>query len=269
MPHVMKTVLEMYQSLLGLVFSKMEGVKLWHDEIEMYQVRDAGDDGSVVGYFFLDLHPREGKYGHAACFGLQPGCVMEDGGWQVPCAAMVANFTKSTVADAPSLMNHDEVVTLFHEFGHVMHQLCSKAEFARFAGTAVERDFVEAPSQMLENWCWEKEPLQVLSKNVQSGQPLPEDMITKLVQSKNANIGLLESRQLSLGIFDQTIHSMSKCDVTNVIQEVQKRVWGIEMTPDTCMPAAFGHLAGGYDAQYYGYMWALVFSDDMFARFKK
>ncbi|CEO95625.1 unnamed protein product (mitochondrion) [Plasmodiophora brassicae] len=268
---VMKGMLEIYQKLLSLKFTRVDNAKAWHDDVELFAVHDSRT-GTLVGYFYLDLHPREGKYGHAAVFGLQAQCNKRsvNAGPQIPVAAMVTNFTKPTPSK-PSLLRHQEVVTLFHEFGHVMHQLCSNVQWARFSGTRVERDFVECPSQMLENWCWEASTLLLLSGHVDdNSKKLPDDLIGKLVRSKNANAGLTEKRQLLFGLFDQTIHSRPKSDTKSLLATLQQQILGVPMTPGTNFAASFGHLAGGYDSQYYGYMWSSVYSMDMFAsRFKE
>ena len=182
---------------------------------------------------------------------------------------MVANFTPPC-GGKPSLLKHDEVVTLFHELGHAMHDMCAHVEVSRFHGTSVEYDFVEAPSQMLENWCWQEAELGRLSSHFQRPQErLPSQLIRSLIATKNLNAGLMNCRQLFFGLWDLHIHSQTGeqlgADAIDAAYEQMRRDIALIPQPAQVWPAAsFGHMMGGYDAGYYGYMWSQVYSADMF-----
>ncbi|KAI8142278.1 hypothetical protein BJV82DRAFT_616179 [Fennellomyces sp. T-0311] len=260
-------MLEIYERVLGLKFVKVPADKavVWHPDVQLFECWDAVEDKSFSGYMYLDLFPRDSKYPHAACFPLQPSYVAEDGTRVAPIAAMVANFTKPT-ADKPSLLKHDEVVTLFHELGHVMHHLCSRTKFARFHGTSVEGDFVEAPSQMLENWCFDSKSLKFLSSHFETGEPISDEIIDRIIKTKNVNAALMNLRQLFFGIFDMEIHTSEEdtVDTTKTYNDLREKISLVKAPEGSCGQASFGHLMGGYDAGYYGYMWSKVFSSDMF-----
>jgi len=263
---VVPTILKIYQNLLGVRFEEVKGT-LWHEDAQMFAVweSDAKNETGFVGYCFLDLFPREAKYSHAAVWPLIPGYERADGKRNYPIAAMVANLAKLS-PDSPALMRHNDVVTFFHEMGHVFHGLLSKTKFSRFHGTSVARDFVEAPSQMLENWCWEPRVLETMSSHYETGKPLPEGLISKLVQSRYVNVGLFYLRQLFFAKFDIQVHTDKHAtDYTTLWSNLRTSV-SLVKGSDVPEPgqASFGHIMGGYDAGYYGYTYSLVFAADMY-----
>lgn len=241
---------------------------LWHEDVKCYEVIDKAT-GTMLGTFYIDLFPRDNKYNHAAQWGLRQHKVYMNGTTQLPLAALVCNFTKPT-ADKPSLLMHDEVETFFHEFGHCLHTILSEANLQSFAGTSVERDFVEAPSQMFENWVWDADVLATFSRHYQTGKPLPRDLLDRMVSARHLNSGLFAMGQVWLGEIDYTYHTTpgGEVDTTQVQYDLSKELLPYPPMPDTYFQAAFGHLMG-YEAGYYGYMWSLVYASDMFQRFKE
>lgn len=252
---VISGALEIYQKLLGYKFEKVhdKDFTFWHSDVELYKVSDYITT-NIVGYFYLDLYPREGKYSHAACF---PFITKSE--FTLPVATMGCNFNKGN-------LSFDEVETFFHEFGHVMHHISSISTIKDTSGFACEHDFVETPSQMFEEWCYAKETLQMMS------QDLPDDMVEKLNQSRKLLQGYNYARQLMFGFFDMMIHSChyNKLELSSaqLFSIIQQHILKLDTLENTSEPASFGHLMGGYDAGYYGYAWSLVYAKDLFSKFK-
>ncbi|KAI8326244.1 zincin [Martensiomyces pterosporus] len=271
MKEVTRGILDIYQKMLSLRFVKIEGPPVWHPDVDMYEVWEAEGE-QFVGHFYLDLYPRDGKYNHAAVWPIRAGYERPDGSRQYPVAAMVANFPKPT-ASAPALLKHDDATTLLHELGHVFHGICSVTKWARFHGTSTETDFVEAPSQMLENWCWEPSVLRQFAVHYKTGEPIPDQLVKRLVAAKNESAGLFNLRQVFFGLYDMGIHNTAdgKVDVKELYTTLREEIGRFKNGDiDTWGSSTFGHMMGGYDSGYYGYLWSEVFSADMFAsRFLK
>jgi thimet oligopeptidase len=253
------------QQMLGVRYEAVPDAPTWHPDVQTFDIYEADGTGPFAR-FHMDLFPRPNKFGHAAAFPLRRGRELPDGSYQSPVAAIVANFTKPTLRQ-PSLLRHTEVVTLFHEFGHILHQTLTRTRRARFSGTATERDFVEAPSQMLEHWCWDAEVLRSFSRHHETGEPLPEELLQAMIAAKNLDSGVLTLRQLYFATLDFTYHSPGfEGDTTKAVEELHT-ITGFPYTPGTHFQSGWGHLFG-YDAGYYGYLWSHVFGDDMYTRFE-
>lgn len=266
---VVPTILKIYQDLLGVQFVEIKGdtKDVWHPEVQQFAVWEKGakDESGFVGYCYLDLFPRGAKYSHAAVWGLLPGYELSSGKRHYPLTAMVANLAKPT-PERPALMRHDDVTTFFHEMGHVFHGLLSQTKYARFHGTSVARDFVEAPSQMLENWCWEPKVLQRMSSHYKTQEPLSSELIDKMIKSRYVNVGLFYLRQLFFAKFDLKVHvDKEAADYTKLWNDLRESISLVKGGKAQPGQGTFGHIVGGYDAGYYGYTYSLVFAADMYA----
>jgi len=244
------------------------GMPIWYKDVKLYEVDD-NKTHQVLGHFFTDLYPRPNKYSHAACWGLIPRKVWADGTVQKPVAALVCNLARST-ATKPSLLPHSDVETIFHEFGHGLHNLLTEATTAQFSGTAVERDFVEAPSQMMENWVWEPSVLKLFARHYKTGQPLPQKLLDGMLAARSLGSGMTTEHQIYYGMVDQIYHTApgGKVDTTKVGIDEMHRIELYQGVPGSMFQASFEHLVG-YDAAYYSYLWSLVYAQDMFQRFKQ
>lgn len=250
--------------VFGLQYRRRDHINAWHADVVAYDILD-GVSGKELATFYMDLFPREGKFGHAAAFDLQPAHASPEG-YVLPMTAILANFTKPT-ATAPSLLRHDEVTTLFHEFGHVLHNSLGHTELTRFSGYNTEWDFVEAPSQIMEHWCWNADVLRRFARHHETGEPIPDDLVEQLVAARDLHIALAMLRQVSFGKLDMEFHGPGETKDLDAITRETSEIAGFPFHENTFYPASFGHLFG-YDAGYYGYLWAKVYGDDMFSRFE-
>ena len=261
---IMTGMFDVYSRLLGVQFRRAPDAKAWADGVSLYEVRD---DDRLVAKFYVDLFPRPGKYGHAAAFPVTPARQLL-AGYQVPLTILVVNFTPPQEGK-PSHLTLSEVETLFHEFGHVMHSSLTTAPYATLSGTNVATDFVEAPSQMLENWVYQPEVLRLLSSGP-DGQPLPPDLMERIAKARKFDAGVRYSRQVFLGQFDLYIHTHgANVDADATARRLWEQIMGFPEDPQAHFAAGFGHLMGGYDAGYYGYLWSEVFAADLFTRFAR
>jgi thimet oligopeptidase len=252
--------------VFGLDYRPVENVRAWHPDVRLYEVRDRAT-GDLLAYAYADLFPRDGKFTHAAAFPLVVARRDSNGRRTIPISAIVANFTPPA-AGRPALLRHDEVLTLFHEFGHILHMSLSMAEFARFSGAETESDFVEAPSQIMEHWAWNAGVLQRFARHYDSGEPMPVQLVDQLIAARNLNVASKVLRQAYFGNLDLAFHGEEEPRDVEGINRTAYAVTGLPFHEGTFFPASFAHLLGGYDAGYYGYLWSKVYGDDMFSRFE-
>ena len=260
--HDVKTeMFKVCEEVFDLQIKPESNETVWHEDVELWSLWEK--NGQQLAYFYLDLYPREGKFTHAAVFDISSGGSSRQ---ELPICSMVANFPNPNSGDG--LMTFDEVETLFHEFGHVLHNGIGKSKYTRFVGANCEWDFVEAPSQIMEHWVWKVECMKRISTHIESGESLSEEICEKLNKSKNIGVSLLTLRQVSFGLADQHLHGENFKDSLLEIEHAAQKVTTITYPKDINHLAAFGHLLGGYDAAYYGYLWAEIIGDDLFSRFE-
>jgi thimet oligopeptidase len=262
--HTIDSVLDIYHKLLGVSFDQVAGADAWAPDVLEYTVTDT-KSGKLLGYTYFDLYPRPGKYEHFANFPIVPYRKTANGS-RVPIAAIVGNWPRPGVGQ-PALLSHDDVVTFFHEFGHNMAALLATAPYETLS-SGFREDFVEAPSQMLENFVWQPSILKEISSNWKTGAPMPDDMIAKLIAAKHVDYAYFTTRQIMLADVDMAYHTSGPhVDTTAVWKRIAGEVSPMPFVDGTHPQASFGHLMGGYDAGYYGYLWSKVYAQDMFTAF--
>ncbi len=267
---VLEGMFAVYEKTFGLKFEQLQNPDPWYPGVNLYATLDAAT-GEPLGLFYLDNFPREGKYNHFAQFGIVDGKQLPDGRYQRPVVALVCNFAPPT-ADRPSLLDHREVETLFHEFGHGLHSMLTRARFAQFAGTNVPRDFVEAPSQMLENWVWDATVLNGFAADYRDpAKKIDPGILEKMKEAKLATSGTFYRRQIALALSDLRLHAARTGDAAKDSRAILNRAYGdvfVELPEGGHLGAYWGHLTG-YDAGYYGYLWSEAIAADMAEVFEK
>lgn len=267
--NVIAGVFETAKRLYGLTFHQRNDIPLYHKDVTTYEVKNA--NGEFLAVFYADFFPRAGKR-QGAWMTSFVNQKIENGVNVRPHVSIVCNFTKPTESK-PSLLSFDEVTTLFHEFGHALHGMCANGQYGSISGTSVYWDFVELPSQILENWCYEKECLDLFAKHYQTGEAIPADYIQKIIDSSNFQSGLVTIRQIGLATLDMAWHSQNPKDVTSVKDfelSVTAKTDLMPSVPETCTSCSFTHIfPGGYSSGYYSYKWAEVIDADAFEAFKE
>lgn len=267
---VIQGVFGLATKLYGITFKENKDIPVYHPDVKAYEVFDK--DGSYLAVFYADFYPREGKQGGAWMTEFQGQYINKEGENTRPHVSVVMNFTKPT-AQKPALLTLGEVETFLHEFGHSLHGMLSNCRFESLSGTNVWWDFVEMPSQFMENYSVEKDFLRTFAVHYQTGEPLPDELIERIVRSRNFNVATACLRQVSFGLLDMAYYTQTK-EFTEDIIPFEKKAWKdaiiTEQIPDTCMTVQFSHImAGGYAAGYYSYKWAEVLDADAFSLFKE
>jgi len=264
--HTIDAVLNIYHKLLGVTFVRIDRPNVWYPGVVGYEVYDTRS-GHFIGATYFDLYPRPGKYDHFANFPILP--VRESrGAFRAPMAAILGNWPKPAPGH-PAVLSHDDVVTFFHEFGHDMAALLTTAPYETLSA-GFRQDFIEAPSQMLENFVWQPSIIKEISSNVTTGQPLPDDLISKMIAARYVDYAYFTTRQILLATVDMDYHTMGpNVNTTAIWAKVSQDESPLPMAPGIHPQASFGHLMGGYDAGYYGYLWSKVYAQDMFTAFQK
>ena len=267
--NVIDGVFQIAEKLFGLQFEAVSDIDTYHEEVKTYRVYDL--EKNFISVFYADFHPRAGKRGGAWMTSFKSQW-KKDGKNVRPHVSNVCNFTPSTPTK-PSLLTFNEVTTLFHEFGHGLHGMLANTTYPSLSGTSVFWDFVELPSQVLENWCYEKEALELFAKHYETGEVIPMELVTKIKESATFQEGMATMRQLSFGLLDMSWHGADPSVITNVKAHEIKAFTGTNLYPETaetCMSTAFAHIfQGGYSSGYYSYKWAEVLDADAFAHFKE
>lgn len=267
--NVIDGVFEVAEKLFGLQFEEVSDIDKYHEEVKTYRVYDT--DKNFISVFYADFHPRVGKRGGAWMTSFKSQW-KKDGENVRPHISNVCNFTPSTETK-PSLLTFNEVTTLFHEFGHGLHGMLANTTYPSLSGTSVYWDFVELPSQVMENWCYEKEALELFAKHYETGEVIPMELVQKIKESATFQEGMATMRQLSFGLLDMSWHGADPTGITDVKAHETKAFSGTNLypdTPETCMSTAFAHIfQGGYSSGYYSYKWAEVLDADAFAYFKE
>lgn len=262
-------IFDLANKLYGLTFSELNDTPVYHQDVKVYEVKDK--DGSHLALFYADFFPRESKRGGAWMTEFR-GQRIYNNIDERPLISIVTNFTKPT-SDTPSLITHDEFTTLLHEFGHALHGIITKGKYESMTGTNVDHDFVELPSQIMENWCYEPEYLNTFAKHYKTGETIPADLIEKIVISMNYQSAYFHIRQLQFGILDMAWHTLSDIfeeDALTFEKKVLSATNVLPSIPECIISTAFSHIfAGGYCAGYYSYKWAEVLAADGFSLFKE